>query len=47
MYDAGGASTATRAAMRTSINDLGSRFVLSTELAVIPASRSRTGVSPD
>jgi hypothetical protein len=33
--------------MRTSINDLGSRFVLSTELAVIFASRSRRGVSPD
>jgi hypothetical protein len=33
--------------MRTSISDLGSRFVLSTEAAVMLASRSRMGVSPD
>ncbi len=44
-YEAGGASTATSAAMRTSISASGSRLEASTESAVMLASRSRTGVS--
>ena len=42
---AGGASTAMSAAMRTSINVSASRLDASIEAAVIPATRSRTGVS--
>jgi hypothetical protein len=44
-YDTGGASTAARAARRTSIRDLGSSSDCSTDAAVMVASRSRTGVS--
>ena len=44
-YEAGGASTATSAAMRTSISDRGSRFDASIEAAVMVVSRSMTGVS--
>src|SRR5262249_52321376 len=45
MYENGGASTATSAAMRTSISVWGSRLLASTDAAFITASRSRTGVS--
>ena len=44
-YDAGGASTATSAAMRTSMSVCGSRLDASIESAVMLASRSSTGVS--
>ena len=45
MYETGGASTATSAAMRTSISVSGSRFDAAIDSAVMLASRSRTGVS--
>jgi hypothetical protein len=44
-YETGDASTATSAAMRTSMSVSGSRLDAAIEAAVIPASRSRTGVS--
>ena len=45
MYETVGASTATSAAMRTSISVSGSRLDASSDSAVMLASRSRTGVS--
>ena len=44
-YDAGGASTATSAAIRTSISFSASRLDASSESNVMLCSRSRTGVS--
>ena len=44
-YETGGASTATSAAMRTSMSVSRSRLDAAIEAAVIPARRSRTGVS--
>src|SRR6266496_4711735 len=44
-YETGGASTATSAAIRTSINVSASRLDASIESAVMLARRSRTGVS--
>ena len=42
-YETGGASTATSAAMRTSMSVCSSRFVASSEDAVMSFSRSRSG----
>ena len=45
MYEAGGASTAIRAAILASISSRGGRAQRSREMAVMSASVSRTGVS--